>query len=555
MKTAIYARYSTDKQNEASVDDQFRECERLAERYGFEVIERFHDAAISGGTTERPGYQAMLRAARQRAFDFIVAEDTSRLWRNLAEQAPRLAELADLGIAVVCHDLDTRLESAGILGAVGGAMAEQYRKEIGRRTRRGLEGRARKGASTGGRAYGYIAARDSGTGQREVHAEQADIVRRIFCEYADGKSPRMIAQCLNTDGVSSPGASWNRTSDRLNAKRRRGWVPTAIHGDRRRGTGILNNLIYTGELVWGRSVWKRSATDSKQRRWQPSEPGHVVQLHEERLRVVSQNLWDKVKARQQGIEHMTVTLRSALKRNGRLPRHVLSGLMVCDECGGTFRCVNGREYGCATHRDGGRAACSNDIRVPIELAERKLIGSITDEVLSADGVAYVERKVRELARARAQEPAPLPKSQAALLANKSTEIEQLRALMKAGTLSQAVAQVAIDKAEEELTNLGRPLPVRNQDSGKVIRMLPAAARALRERIAGGNAGLRKPASIVLARIALFELFGGKVPLRQAEPKLGEKRFLVARVGLNREVLLEAAATAAGCVKSGSGGRI
>src|SRR5688572_14760247 len=98
MRAAIYARYSTDKQSGASVDDQFRVCERIAERHSFAVVAKFSDAAISGGTTRRPGYQAMLVAARNHNFEVIIAEDTSRLWRLLAEQAPRLAELEDLGL-------------------------------------------------------------------------------------------------------------------------------------------------------------------------------------------------------------------------------------------------------------------------------------------------------------------------------------------------------------------------------------------------------------------------------------------------------------------------
>src|SRR5215468_5068949 len=145
MRAAIYARFSTDKQSENSIADQIRVCERMAERYGFEVVERFSDAAVSGGTAYRPGYQRLLEAARHRVIDVIVAEDISRLWRLLAEQAPRLAELRDLGVHVVTHDLDTRQDNAGILGAVNGAMSEQYRQEIARRTRRGLDGRARHG--------------------------------------------------------------------------------------------------------------------------------------------------------------------------------------------------------------------------------------------------------------------------------------------------------------------------------------------------------------------------------------------------------------------------
>ena len=83
-------------------------------------------------------------------------------------------------------------------------------------------------------------------------------------------------------------------------------------------------------------------------------------------------------------------------------------------------------------------------------------------------------------------------------------------------------------------------------------MLPRAAEMLRYRIRGGNLGLRDPHSIVQARSTLFAMFGGRVPLRRAQIAEGEKPYLIARMRLNRAVLLEAAGM---CVKSGSGGRI
>jgi DNA invertase Pin-like site-specific DNA recombinase len=61
MRAALYARFSTEKQSECSIEDQFRVCERIAERNGFTVVARFSDAAISGGTIERPGYRALLQ--------------------------------------------------------------------------------------------------------------------------------------------------------------------------------------------------------------------------------------------------------------------------------------------------------------------------------------------------------------------------------------------------------------------------------------------------------------------------------------------------------------
>jgi site-specific DNA recombinase len=116
-----------------STDDQLRVCARIAEGAGFQVVRSFTDEAVSGGTTKRPGYQAMLAFVRDGHADVIVAEDSSRLWRSLAEQAPRVAELHDLGVHVVTHDLDTRHESSEWVGPILGTAAQAYRKEIARR--------------------------------------------------------------------------------------------------------------------------------------------------------------------------------------------------------------------------------------------------------------------------------------------------------------------------------------------------------------------------------------------------------------------------------------
>src|SRR5579872_5754206 len=93
LRAALYARFSTEKQSESSIDDQLRVCERIAEREEFAVVAKFSDAAISGGTAERPGYQRMLEAARQHEFDVIIAEDSSRLWREQSEQWRAVKEL------------------------------------------------------------------------------------------------------------------------------------------------------------------------------------------------------------------------------------------------------------------------------------------------------------------------------------------------------------------------------------------------------------------------------------------------------------------------------
>ena len=64
MRAAIYARYSSDNQREASIEDQIRVCRDRIEREGWTLVEVHSDAAISGATTLRPGYQKMLEDAR-----------------------------------------------------------------------------------------------------------------------------------------------------------------------------------------------------------------------------------------------------------------------------------------------------------------------------------------------------------------------------------------------------------------------------------------------------------------------------------------------------------
>jgi DNA invertase Pin-like site-specific DNA recombinase len=293
MRAVIYARYSTDKQRAESIEDQVRECRARCAREGFVVAGVYSDAAISGGTARRPGYQSMLAAARRRDFQFLVAEDTSRLWRNTAEQEPRKAELLDLGIHVVTGNLDTRQKGAALMSAITGAMSQQYRDDIGEKSRRGMKGNALARRPTGGKAYGYRSlSRPDGSRYVEIVPEQAAVVRRIFEAYAAGDSPKRIAAALNAEGIPSPGADWSRKERRTDRK----WMGNAIGGDPEKGTGILCNTRYTGRIRWARTKWTRSAADSARRRVQHLAAAEVEYV-DESLRIVPDALWNRVQAR------------------------------------------------------------------------------------------------------------------------------------------------------------------------------------------------------------------------------------------------------------------
>lgn len=272
VRAVLYARFSTDQQREQSIDDQYRSCERIAQQAGLRIVGRFEDRGISGGTSERAGYQALLTAARAGEFDIIIAEDVSRLWRNRAEFGPRSAELEDLGVHLLtCVGDDTRRDGYGLVLGIKQAIAEAQRREISYRTRRGLEGLALAGKSTGGRCYGY---RDG-----QIYEPEATIVRRIFARAAAGSSLGSIAKGLTaaalgqTPGqvVPSPsgGSSWGRST---------------VHA-------ILRNRRYTGSVIWGATESHGGARDSRLKKRRMRSEGPIVAREDKSLAIVTPELF------------------------------------------------------------------------------------------------------------------------------------------------------------------------------------------------------------------------------------------------------------------------
>lgn len=437
IRAAIYARFSTEQQSADSIDDQYRVCERHAERNSLNVIARFNDEAISGGTAQRPGYQAMLAAARRHEFDVIVAEDLKRLWREQAEQWRAIKELLDLGIHVVTvSGIDSRQPNFEIIASVIGAAGELERKEAAYRTRRGLEGKALAGESTGGRAFGYVPARDSESGHIEVNAAEAATVRRIFELYADGMSPRSIAALFNEEGVPSPGATWRRTERRTDRK----WLASTIHGDAKRGTGILNNRRYTGVIAWGRSKWTRGAADSKVRRFKMLAEGSAHEKFDERLRIISDELWQRVKARQgQRTKDLGVKVVKGLRRHVRPVKYLLSGLLRCAACEASFVLSNGSRYQCASHVNGD--ACEVTLSLPRERAERIILDCVQGELLTEERLGELERRYRSVAERPAVD-------HSLRIAELDKEIGNLGDAIAKGLLSDALAKL-LQAAEAE----------------------------------------------------------------------------------------------------------
>ena len=240
MKAALYARYSSDNQRDASIADQIRVCRGYAQREGWTIGDEFHDHAVSGATLLRPGFQALMRRALNHEFDVVLAESLDRFSRDQEDTAGLFKRLTFLGVRIVTL---AEGEITHLHVGLKGTMNALFLKDLADKTRRGLRGRVEAGKSGGGLSYGYRVVRSLNgaaltTGEREIEPVEAAVVERIFREFVGGGSPKQIAKRLNRECIHGPfRARWN---------------PSTIYGNAARGTGILNNELYVGRLIWNR---------------------------------------------------------------------------------------------------------------------------------------------------------------------------------------------------------------------------------------------------------------------------------------------------------------
>src|SRR5690242_17318032 len=101
MRAAIYARYSTDQQRDASIEDQVRLCREKIGREGWSLVQTYADRKLTGGTLLRPGIQALIADATAGRFDVVVSEALDRLSRDQEDVAGLFKRLGFAGVRLI----------------------------------------------------------------------------------------------------------------------------------------------------------------------------------------------------------------------------------------------------------------------------------------------------------------------------------------------------------------------------------------------------------------------------------------------------------------------
>lgn len=216
LRGAKYGRYSCDRQQEQSIDGQFRVIEDYAAKNDIQIVATYIDKAMTGTNDNRDGFQQMMRDSDRKEWDVVLVYKLDRFSRNKYEMAIHRKHLKDNGIKIVSVMENIPDSPEGILlESLLEGMNQYYSEELSQKTKRGMNETRLKGNFIGGVInYGWslypVYSEENGkkvqTATRvAINEEEAPIVKEIFTEYANGKNPIDIARDLYNRGVLNRG--------------------------------------------------------------------------------------------------------------------------------------------------------------------------------------------------------------------------------------------------------------------------------------------------------------------------------------------------------------
>ena len=408
MKYAIaYARYSSDRQREESIDAQIRAIKDYCEKENIKLVAIFTDEAQSGKSSERDNFQEMITGIIKDRYniDYVLVHKFNRFARNQYDSAIYKKKLKEKGVKVVSvtQKIDDTPEGA-MMERFLEAMDEYYSANLAAEVRKGLRENALKGKIHGGVVpFGF----DVDENMNYVPNKDAAIVRRIFEDIAAGVPKAKVVERLNAEGIR-------------NSKGKQ--FCTRILYDMLRNEKYIGNYIYTidkKEIIRLDGIIKNP--------------------------IIDRELWDKV----QEIHREPVR-----KRYGQKQRiYFLTGKTVCGECGdvicggGSKKSRGGNIY--VYYKCNGKVKKKNGCKstsLNKEWIEARVLKAVLNSVLSKEQIEQIACDVYERLEKERKEPAVSTDQLKKELVEIAKKQERLTDLYLDGTLKKAM----LDEKNHEL---------------------------------------------------------------------------------------------------------
>jgi DNA invertase Pin-like site-specific DNA recombinase len=401
VRAGVYARISSDRDGDnLAISRQLVDCEQLADRRRWTVVERYLDSDISAYSGKRrPEYLRMLDDIEAGAVQAVVVYHADRLHRHPRELEDfiDLCQRTKTKIATVSGDLDLSTHEGQLLARITGAVARKESDDKSRRIRRKHEELATAGKISGGgtRPYGYEA------DKRTVRPEEAEVIRECARRAIAGESLRSICNALNERGiVTVTGKPW--TSQTL----RRMLMSPRLSGQR----------THHNEIV-AKAEW----------------PAIITPRQTQQLRA---------------------KLGDPDRRTNRVSqRYLLTRLLRCSHCGGKLvgrpRADGTRRYVCASGPGFGGCGKTTVIADPVEL-------------FVAEAVLH-RLETPRLSEAMKREPDDAKGAEwQAEIERRQAQLEELAALWADGEITRGEWRAARDPIEKRLTTAKKKLAAANR---------------------------------------------------------------------------------------------
>ena len=300
MKAAAYARYSTEHQTSSSIAYQMRKIEEYCSSHSITIVARYTDEACSGTNTDRPAFQALCEAARQRKFDAVIIYDISRGSRDVSDWFGFRKQMAVLGVQVISVEdkIGDILNPADYLTELITVGLGQHHVLTSRqKSMDSIATKAKAGKFLGGTPnFGY----EIVDGQYVIVPEEARIVKKIFSMYAKGDSYEAILSAIGE----------------VRGKRGKVMGKNSLHY-------LLKNERYIGVYSWCKHHVK---VMGKYAGKLPNE--NAVRIENWIPPIIDQDTWERVQKRMGEKKHRAC--------NKARRTYLLSGLIECAECGASY---------------------------------------------------------------------------------------------------------------------------------------------------------------------------------------------------------------------------
>lgn len=410
-RVAGYARYSTDKQTGNSIAYQKSAILDYCKEHGIGITTFYIDEGTTGTNTDREGFRRLVEDAEFGLIDKVIIYDLSRGSRDVGDWFSFRKAMLTLGIEVISvnnklGDLTNPTDFFSELIQVGVGQFEVLQTR--QKSIAGTTARAKEGVFLGGiPPLGY----DIVEGQYVINENEAEWIRTIFDMYADGKSQNQILD--------------NLKKARARGKRGRPLGKNSL-------SSILSNERYIGVYTWNK---RRVKTLGK---WAGGKPNpNVVRIEDAVPRIIDQETWDRAQARRIAGKHG--------KNRAKKRDYLLSGLIECEVCGGTFvgrTTTNSKGYESSSYVCGNKyrtRTCDAKNLNAVEL-ETFVVANLKDYLRSADFSAIAHKIAGEVNNASPN------------LLKERTELAEIELKIRYG-VKAVLSGISFPELQEEMDHL------------------------------------------------------------------------------------------------------